>query len=96
MTDKTDNEEKALPWGFVRLWSDQEVLAAVEFLKREMPQEWAELEELERTTGDLRDSEVILAQFGALSRLHPDCGPREISNLSWQIRDFRRAALDLD
>ena len=96
MSDKADSGEKPLPWGFVRLWTDEEVMAAVEFLKREEPQIWADLEELERTTGDLTGTEAIHMQFGALSNLHPECGPQEISNLTWQIRDFRRASLGLD
>ncbi len=77
-------------------WPDDDVAAAVEFLKRDIPTAWAELEELERTTGSIRGSEAALFQFGALSNLHPECGPNEISDLAWQVRLARRAALGLE
>lgn len=95
MNDNADTAGKPLPWGFVRFWTDEEVMAAITFLKQERPHVWVELEKLERTTGDLSGSEAVDLQFGALSNLHPECGPREISDLSWQVRKIRRAALGL-
>lgn len=101
MTEKKDDEttpERPSGLRFVepRHWPDDEVTAAVEFLKRDIPEAWAELEELERTTGNLRDSDAWIFQFGALSNLHPECKPSEISDLAWQVRLVRRESLGLE
>lgn len=101
MTEKKDIEtEQERPSGLrvvkPKHWPDDEVMAAVEFLKRERPQVWTELEELERTTNSIRGSEAAGLQFGELCKLHPECGPNEIVDLEWQVRLIRRAALGLE
>lgn len=79
-----------------RDWTEDEVTEAVAFLKQDMPEGWAELEELERTTGDLRESDAAGNLFAALSDLYPDCEPREISQLAWKVRIARRTALGIE
>ncbi|WP_041694604.1 hypothetical protein [Agrobacterium tumefaciens] len=101
MTEKKEDEttpERSSGLRFVepRHWADDDVMAAVEFLKRERPQVWAELEELERATGSIRGSDAADLQFGALSKLYPECSFSEISDLAWQVRFIRRAALGLE
>lgn len=101
MAEKKDIEAKQERPSGLRIvepkhWPDDEVMAAVEFLKRDIPTAWAELEELERTTGSIRGSEAALFQFGALANLHPECNPNEIVDLEWQVRLARRAALGLE
>jgi hypothetical protein len=78
-----------------RNWTSEEVASAVEHLKATMPNEWAELERLELSTGDLRGSEAAGRIFGRLSNLHPECEPREISQLEFAIRLVRLAELGL-
>jgi hypothetical protein len=79
-----------------RDWTEDEVAEAVAFLKQDMPEGWAELEELERTTGDLRVSEAADNLFALLSHLYPDCEPSEISQLAWKVRIARRSALGIE
>ncbi|WP_276120896.1 hypothetical protein [Pararhizobium qamdonense] len=79
-----------------RDWTEDEVAEAVAFLKQDMPEGWAELEELERTTGDLRESDAAGNLFAALSDLYPDCEPSEISQLSLKVRIARRSALGIE
>jgi len=96
----TDDQKNSNPeenrWGLVKAktrdWTDEEVAVAVEYLKREIPDEWAELEQLELTTADLNGSRAIGIQFAALAELHPECEPYEMSQLSRKIPDVRRGA----
>ena len=54
---------------------------------------WAELERIEKTTADFRDSEIGLRELAL--KLHPASSFRESSQLYGEIRKFRRAALGL-
>lgn len=98
--DQRINNPEKNRWGLVKAktrdWSEEEVKEALEYVKREIPQEWAELEQLELTTGDLNGSRAIGIQFAALSELHPECEPYELSQLEDKIRDIRRINLGLD
>lgn len=78
-----------------RNWTSEEVASAVEHLKATMPNEWAEVERLELSTGDLRESEAAGRIFGRLRNLYPECAFRDISHLEFAIRLVRRADLGL-
>src|SRR5690606_29675974 len=85
--------------GFVKAktrdWTDEEVAVAVEYLKREIPEEWAELEQLELTTGDLRHTRASAALYVALDELCPGTEGMAISDLRFKVRLVRRAELGL-
>ncbi len=98
--DKSNSTEpKAGKWGLVeaksRDWTDAEVTEAVEYLKKDIPETWAELEKLEMTTGDLRGTDAVDMQYAILKELHPECEFYEISQLGGKVRDLRRAQLGL-
>jgi hypothetical protein len=95
-----NNEQKPdTAWGdgWVRYeWSDEEVAAAVAFLKERYPQEWAELEHLEKTTGDLSNSRAGSLEFVELmKRYETDFDRRDIIELRGMVRAARRRALGI-
>jgi hypothetical protein len=94
-TDMPRVDQWGVPYAKIRDWTDQEVAVAVAYLKREIPKEWAELERLELTTGDLNGSKAIDLELGKLSKLHPECDPYEVDQLSWKVREIRRYTLGL-
>lgn len=96
-----NNEQKPdTAWGdgWVRYeWSDEEVAAAVAFLKERYPQEWAELEKMEIETGDLTDSAAADIEMGALLAKYKDkFDHRDIVRLAGRVRMVRRAGLGLE
>lgn len=96
-----DNEQKqGSTWGdgWVRYqWSDEEVAAAVAYLKERFPQEWAELEHLEKTTGDLSNSRASSLEFVTLlKRYEGDFDHRDIIELLGRVRAVRRTDLGLE
>lgn len=95
------NEQKqGSTWGdgWVRYeWSDEEVAAAVAYLKERFPQEWAELEHLEKTTGDLSNSRASSLEFVTLmEKYEKDFDHRDIIRLLGLVRMVRRATLGLE
>ncbi len=78
-------------------WSDEEVAAAVAYLKQRIPQDWSELEQLELTTGDLTDAPAADMEMGALSLEYKErFDYRDIVRLAGRVRMARRAALGLN
>lgn len=98
--DRKNSNPEENRWGLVeaktRDWTDEEVAVAVEFLKREIPDEWAELEQLELTTGDLRNTRASSILYASLKQLYPDTEGVAITDLAFQVRIIRRARLGLD
>lgn len=99
--EKSDGPEpKVWKWGFVKAksrdWTDEEVAAAVAHMKQTRPNEWAELEKIELTTGDLTDSRAADIEFGTLIHLHPECQFNEISELFAKVRLYRRSQLGVE
>jgi hypothetical protein len=95
------NEQKPdTTWGdgWVRYeWSDEEVAAAVAYLKERFPHEWAELEHLEKTTGDLSNSRASSLEFVTLlKRYEADFDHRDIIELLGRVRAVRRTDLGLE
>jgi hypothetical protein len=82
-----------MPYAKIRDWNNEEVAVAVAYLKRENSKEWAELERLELTTGDLDGSKAVHIQLAKLQKLHPECDPFKVSQLAWKVRDVRCHAL---
>jgi hypothetical protein len=65
-------------------------------LKQERPKIWADLVEIELTTGDLRGSEAKHIEFGALANCYPECQQSEISQLRWKVRQTRWTELGIE
>lgn len=97
--DRKNSNPEENRWGLVeaktRDWTDEEVAVAVEYLKREILEEWAELEQLELTTGDLRHTRASAALYVALDELYPGTEGMAISDLRFKVRLVRRAELGL-
>jgi hypothetical protein len=79
-----------------RAWTEAEVQEAVAAIKREAGL-WQELEHVEITTADIRQTELFRREMTILRRLHPDpeLGLHEMTGLYGVVRDFRRARLGL-
>ena len=95
------NEQKqGSTWGdgWVRYeWSDEEVSAAVAYLKERFPQEWAELEHLEKTTGDLSNSRAGSLEFVELMKKYEkNFDRRDIIELRGMVRSTRRRTLGIE
>lgn len=87
--------EKADDW-IPHQWSEKEIAAAVAYLKKRIPQEWAELERLERTTGDLSDSHAGTVEFVELMNAYKgNFDHRDIIWLLTCVRGVRRADMGL-
>ncbi|MGE8450036.1 MAG: hypothetical protein ACN6OP_05290 [Pseudomonadales bacterium] len=95
-----NNEQKPdSAWGdgWVRHeWSDEEVAAAVAYLKKRIPREWAELEQLEIQSGDLTGAPAADIEMGALSVEYKNrFDHRDIIELRGMVRAARRRALGI-
>ena len=77
-----------------RDWTEAEVQEAILEIKKE-PGLWEELEQIEKTTGDFRDTEAEKKEWRALKRLHPECELHEATQLYIAIRKYRRGHLGL-
>ena len=77
-----------------RNWTETEVQAAISVIRAE-PGLWKELEHIEKTTADFRDTDVGLRELALIQKLHPASSFRERNQLYGEIRKFRRAALGL-
>lgn len=96
MTTPEDQKPKWEPvYAQLRDWTPEEVAEAVAYVKQKRPDVWAELLELERTTGDLRGSDARHIEGGLLSILHPECKLTQIGQLISKLRDVRREELKL-
>ncbi|WP_147272240.1 hypothetical protein [Phyllobacterium salinisoli] len=93
--DGPEVDQWGVPYAKTRDWTDEEVAVAVEYVKKDIPEAWAELERLEVATGDLRGSDAIGLQFATLAELHPECEFYEIGQLESKVRAVRRAQLGL-
>ncbi|MBR8653356.1 hypothetical protein KDH83_08565 [Achromobacter sp. Marseille-Q0513] len=96
-----DNEQKqgaASRDGWVpHEWSQEEVAEAVAYLKERNPQDWAELEHLEKTTGDLSESSAPGIELAALMiKYEKAFDHRDVIQLQWRVRIARREMLGLD
>jgi hypothetical protein len=78
-----------------RQWTQAEVQEAIAAVKNE-PGLWAELEEIEKTTGDLTDTEAGLREQRILARLHPGCRLIDDNELYAAVRLYRLAKLGLE
>lgn len=79
-----------------RNWTEVEVLEVVAAIKME-PGLWEELEYIEKTTADFRDTDLVKREWAVLKKFHPDpeCELNEMSQLYGAIRKYRRAQLGL-
>jgi hypothetical protein len=77
-----------------RNWTETEVQAAISVIRAE-PGLWNELEHIEKTTADFRDTDVGLRERVLIKKLHPTSTFHEITQLYFEVRKFRRAALGL-
>lgn len=90
MTTPEDQEPKWEPvYAESRDWTPQEVAEAAAHIKQERPDVWAELLELERTTGDLRGSKAADIEMGILGYLHPECDLSQLTQLFIKVRTKR-------
>jgi hypothetical protein len=78
-----------------RNWTDVEVQEAISAIKKQ-PGLWEELEQIERTTGEFRNTEASTKELRVLARLHPECTLHEITQLNMAIRICRRVRLGLE
>lgn len=78
-----------------RKWSDEDVAEMVAHIKEVIPQYWIELEELERTTGDLTDAAAANMELGVMLKAHPTILFGDVVVLLERVRMARRAALGL-
>ena len=78
----------------VRNWTEADVLEAVTEMKKN-PELWQEIEHIEKTTGDFRDTDTGSKETRILARLHPECSLFETTDLYQAVRKYRRAQLGL-
>jgi hypothetical protein len=66
------------------------VQEAIAEIKKE-PGLWEELKQIEKTTGDFRDTVAERKEWRRLIKLHPECQLHEMTQLHVAIRKYRRA-----
>lgn len=95
-TPENQNPKWEPVYAVSRDWTSEEVTEAAAYVKQERPDVWAELLELERTTGDLRESDAADIEMGLLGYLHPECDLSQLGQLMEKLRDKRLTELKLN
>jgi hypothetical protein len=68
-----------------RNWTEADVQEAIAKIKEE-PGLWQELEKIEKTTAEFRNTEAGLRERRILAELHPNCSLNEITDLYVPVR----------